>query len=137
MTKRRQKSKSAGASKSGRTEARKARSRAISGSVLVQDSSMPATEAKNRFGEVLKTARERGPVFIEKHGRYQAVVLDIDTYRSLVEKRRTPDEKRLEELRLEFDELYARMQTHEARAVVEKFLSLSDEELNDAVAPRD
>ena len=47
------------------------------------------------------------------------------------------DEQRLESLRTEFDELYARMQTDEAQAVMDKLLSLSDEELNRAVAPCD
>src|SRR5690554_4219011 len=112
MTKRRQTPKRRAASKStagpapkSGTALRKGGSRPVSGGAPYRDS-LPATEAKNRFGEVLKTARERGPVFIEKHGRHQVVVLDIDTYRTLIEKRRTPDEKRLEELRAEFDELY-------------------------------
>lgn len=144
MTKRRQtpkrraaaKSTAGAAPKSGGTAIRKGGSRPVGGGAIHRES-VPATEAKNRFGEVLKTARERGPVFIEKHGRHQVVVLDIDTYRTLIEKRRTPDEKRLEELRAEFDELYARMQTDTARAVVDRFLTLSDDELNDAVASRD
>lgn len=136
MTKRRQRPKQRAASSNGKIEVRKDDPRPISDGVLIQNGSLPATEAKNRFGDVLKAAR-KGPVFIEKHGRREAVVLDIETYRSLLENRRTPDERRLEELREEFDALYARMQTIEARAVVEKFLSLSDEELNDAVARRD
>jgi prevent-host-death family protein len=98
--------------------------------------SVPATEAKNRFGEVMKAATSRRPVFIERHGRDQVVVLDIDTYKSLLEKRRTPDEKRLEELREEFDALYARMQTPASRKATDKLLAASDEEIDRALAPR-
>lgn len=97
---------------------------------------MPATEAKNRFGEVLKAARTRGAVFIERHGRHQAVVLDIDTYKSLLAKHRTPDEQRLETLRKEFDALYERMQSAAARAATDRLSTVSDEELNRIVAPR-
>ena len=39
--------------------------------------SVPATEAKNRFGEILRAARDSGAVFIERHGQAQAVVLGI------------------------------------------------------------
>lgn len=98
--------------------------------------SIPATDAKNRFGEVLKAA-ETGPVFIEKHGRYQAVVLAVDDYQSLLARNRTPDEARLEALRKEFDRLYARMQSQRSRSVTNRFLAASDEEINRAVAPRD
>ena len=98
--------------------------------------SIPATEAKNRFGEVLKAA-EAGPVFIEKHGRYQAVVLAVDDYHALLARNRTPDEARLDALRKEFDKLYARMQSRRSRSATDRFLSASDEEINRAVAPRD
>lgn len=98
--------------------------------------SIPATEAKNRFGEMLKAVSSGSPVFIERHGRHQAVVLDIAVYESLLEKRRTPDEKRLEALRKEFDDLYARMQTSTARKATERLSKVSDEELNRIVGPR-
>jgi prevent-host-death family protein len=98
--------------------------------------SIPATDAKNRFGEVLKAAEE-GPVFIEKRGRYQAVVLAVDDYRSLLARNRTPDEARLDSLRKEFDKLYARMQSQRSRSATDRLLAASDEEINRAIAPRD
>ena len=109
----------------------------VRGTAVVRGTlSVPATEAKNRFGEVLKAARAGSPVFIERHGRHQAVVLDIDTYQSLLAKHRTPDEQRLETLREEFDALYARMQTAGARDAVERLSTASDEEINRIVASR-
>jgi prevent-host-death family protein len=98
--------------------------------------SIPATEAKNRFGEVLKAA-EAGPVFIEKRGRYQAVVLALDDYQSLLARNRTPDEARLDALRKEFDKLYARMQSRRSRRATDRLLAASDEEINLTVTPRD
>jgi prevent-host-death family protein len=106
------------------------------GASLTREITVPATEAKNRFGEVLKAARTGGAVFIERHGRHQAVVLDIETYKSLVTKNRTPDEGRLERLREEFDALYARMQASAARDATDKLSEVSDEELNRVTAPR-
>jgi prevent-host-death family protein len=41
-----------------------------------------ALEAKNRFGELLDTAR-REPVTIEKHGRAVAVVVSAEEYKEL------------------------------------------------------
>jgi prevent-host-death family protein len=42
-----------------------------------------ATEAKNRFGQVLEKA-QAGPVFIEKAGRRHSVVLSNERYEELV-----------------------------------------------------
>ncbi len=40
-----------------------------------------ATEAKNRFGAVLReAARTGGPIFIERDGRPAAVILSLRTY---------------------------------------------------------
>lgn len=41
-----------------------------------------ATEAKNRFGQVLEQAQS-GPVFIEKAGRKHSVVLSVKQYEQL------------------------------------------------------
>lgn len=43
---------------------------------------MTATEAKNRFGQVLEHAQS-GPVFIEKAGREHSVVLSLKQYEQL------------------------------------------------------
>lgn len=43
---------------------------------------MTATEAKNRFGQVLEQAQSE-PVFIEKSGRPHSVVLSLKQYRAM------------------------------------------------------
>jgi prevent-host-death family protein len=43
---------------------------------------IPATEAKNRFGELLEAAILE-PVEIAKNGRTVAVVVSVDTYRNM------------------------------------------------------
>ena len=45
--------------------------------------SITATEAKNRFGQLLEQA-QRGPVFIEKSGRRHSVLLSVEQYELLV-----------------------------------------------------
>ncbi|MBM0103240.1 type II toxin-antitoxin system prevent-host-death family antitoxin [Steroidobacter sp. S1-65] len=92
--------------------------------------SVPATQAKNRFGEILQTARDSGPVFIERHGQAQAVVLDIDTYNKLTSNERTHQERELDHWAREFDSLHARMQSHKARRAVDALFSATDAELN-------
>ena len=95
-----------------------------------------ATEAKNRFGAIMRIVDKSEPVFIERHGIARAVVLDIDSYAALVEKARGPDELKLAVLRSQFDELYAAMQTTKSRAGVDKLLSASAADLNAAAAAR-
>jgi len=45
---------------------------------------LTVTDARERFSEVLDAA-ERGPVFLTKHGRRQAVVLSAVQYERLLE----------------------------------------------------
>jgi prevent-host-death family protein len=45
--------------------------------------SLTATEAKNRFGQVLELA-QRQPVFIEKAGRRHSVVMSAEQYDAMV-----------------------------------------------------
>jgi prevent-host-death family protein len=92
--------------------------------------SVPATQAKNRFGEILQTARDSGPVFIERHGQAQAVVLGIDTYNKLISNERSSQERELDYWTREFRALHARMQTQEARQAVDALFSATDAELN-------
>jgi prevent-host-death family protein len=47
--------------------------------------SFTATEAKNRFGELLEAAH-RAPVEIDKKGRPVAVLLSFDTYQKMQER---------------------------------------------------
>ena len=46
-----------------------------------------ATDAKNRFGQVLEQAQKR-PVFIEKAGRRHSVVMSVELYDKLRRKER-------------------------------------------------
>jgi prevent-host-death family protein len=48
--------------------------------------SMSAKDAKNAFGLLLDTARAE-PVTIEKHGRRVVVVMSVEEYERLTEKR--------------------------------------------------
>lgn len=95
-----------------------------------------ATEAKNRFGEILRNVRSGAPVFIERHGTAQAVVLDIDSWRALVQGAREPHEVQLDVLRDEFDALYARMQSAQSRSAVRRLLSAPAAEINRAALKR-
>ena len=92
--------------------------------------SVPATQAKNRFGEILQTARDSGPVFIERHGQAQAVVLGIDTYNKLMSNERTSQERELDYWTREFHAMHARMQTRDGRQAVDELFSATDAELN-------
>lgn len=92
--------------------------------------SVPATQAKNRFGEILETARDVGPVFIERHGQPQVVVLGIDAYKKLSSGERTQQEQQLDYWRREFNALHARMQTQNAREATDALFSATDAELN-------
>jgi prevent-host-death family protein len=92
--------------------------------------SVPATQAKNRFGEILQAARDLGPVFIERHGQAQVVVLGIDAYNKLASNERSSQERELDYWTREFQVLHARMQTRKARQAVDALFSATDAELN-------
>lgn len=92
--------------------------------------SVPATQAKNRFGEILQTVRNSGAVFIERHGQAQAVVLGIEDYNKLTSNERSSQERELDYWTREFNALHARMQTPAARKAVDALFSASDAELN-------
>jgi prevent-host-death family protein len=104
--------------------------RTSTGASLLDRRSVPATQAKNRFGEIMQTARESGPVFIERHGRAQAVVLGIDAYNKLMSNERSSQERELDYWTREFHALHARMQTSDARQAVDALFSATDAELN-------
>lgn len=111
--------------------ARTARTTATGETLPPRDhSSVPATQAKNRFGEILQAVRDSGPVFIERHGQTQAVVLGIEAYNKLTSGKRTSQERELDYWKRQFDTLHARMQTHKARQAVDALFSATDTELN-------
>lgn len=53
--------------------------------ITIEDLEMvPATQAKNRFGDLLhRVCYEKKPVLIEKSGRPMAVIMDVDQYLDL------------------------------------------------------
>jgi prevent-host-death family protein len=95
-----------------------------------------ATRAKNAFGEIMESVRKSVPVFIQKHGKTEAVVLNVTHYRTLVRQARTPDEVQLDELREDFETLYSAMQGDTSRRAVDNLLSASAEDLNRTAAER-
>ena len=95
-----------------------------------------ATRAKNAFGEIMESVRKFVPVFIEKHGKAEAVVLNVSHYRTLVHQARTPDEVHLDGLREDFETLYLSMQHDKSRKAVDSLLSASAENLNKTAAER-
>jgi prevent-host-death family protein len=95
-----------------------------------------ATRAKNAFGEIMASVRKSVPVFIEKHGKAEAVVLNASHYRTLVRQARTPDEVHLDGLREEFETLYLSMQDEKSRKAVDSLLSASAENINKTAAER-
>ena len=66
-----------------------------------------ATEAKHHFGQVIRHAQRKGPVFITKHNRTEAVVLSAEEYSALTELNPVD----LHQLEDEFDALFDEMQT--------------------------
>jgi prevent-host-death family protein len=95
-----------------------------------------ATQAKNRFGEILRHVSTSSPVFIEKHGSRLAVVLDAGSYDSLVLRARDAQQIQLDALRDEFDALYADMQTARSRRAVKELSTISAERLTSVIAKR-
>jgi prevent-host-death family protein len=95
-----------------------------------------ATRAKNAFGEIMESVRRSVPVFIEKHGKAEAVVLNVSHYQTLVRQARTPDDVQLDGLREDFETLYLSMQGDKSRKAVDSLLSTSAEELNKTAAKR-
>jgi prevent-host-death family protein len=91
---------------------------------------VPATQAKNRFGEILQGAREGGPVFIERHGQAQAVVLGIEAYNRLAANERSTEQRELDRWTREFTAMHARMQSSRSRRTVDALFSATDGELN-------
>jgi prevent-host-death family protein len=105
--------------------------------VQVQGSkTINATRAKNAFGEIMESVRKSVPVFIEKHGKTQAVVLNVGQYRTLMRQARTRDEVHLDGLREDFNTLYLSMQEDKSRKAVDDLLSASAENLNKIAAER-
>lgn len=87
-----------------------------------------ATEAKNEFGRALETALQGGVVVITRHEAPKAVLVGVDEFRALVGARKGA----LDTLREEFDALFARMQTREARSGMKAAFDATPVELGKA-----
>ena len=61
-----------------------------------------ATEAKNRFGQICARAK-REPVFIEKGGRVDSVILSVEQFEAL---QALQQQKTMAQRRKEFNEKY-------------------------------
>lgn len=78
---------------------------------LVDVPAVPASRAKNEFGQLLDQAARGGAVAITRHDAPKAVLLSFEEFRALVSAS-TPSLKALD---AEFDALLARMQAPSAR----------------------
>lgn len=87
-----------------------------------------ATDAKKSFGAILNAAIARGIVAITRQNHTRAVILSLEEYEALL--RRLPDP--LEQLRGEFDELVAAMQTPKARKAVDTLFRATPKQLGRA-----
>ena len=87
-----------------------------------------ASEAKNQFGHLLERATRGEPIAITKHGSEKAYLISAEQYKAL---RHEPEQK-LSNLREEFDQLFARMQTQKFRRGISAAFHASPEKLGKA-----
>lgn len=87
-----------------------------------------ATDAKKSFGAILDAAIAHGIVAITRQNHTRAVMLSLEEYEALL--RRIPDP--LAQLRGEFDELVAAMQTPESREAVDTLFRATTKQLGRA-----
>ena len=87
-----------------------------------------ATEAKNRFGDLLDSVLQGGMVLITKHETPKAILLSMEEYAALS----CPTQTSLDTLNGEFDALLARMQTAKARARTKAAFNALPEQLGKA-----
>jgi PHD/YefM family antitoxin component YafN of YafNO toxin-antitoxin module len=68
-----------------------------------------ATEAKNRFGAVCNSAKN-APVFVEKDGRIQTVILSLEQFEALGN---IKNDQLLSRRRKQFEERYSAWMSHQ------------------------
>ena len=95
---------------------------------LVDIPSVPASDAKNRFGAILDQATSTGPVAITRHDTTRAVLVSVEEFESLIAERQSS----LAALGAEFDGLLAKMQTPKARKGIAAAFSSTPAELGKA-----
>ncbi|HEV2729116.1 MAG TPA: type II toxin-antitoxin system Phd/YefM family antitoxin [Terriglobales bacterium] len=89
---------------------------------------VPATEAKNSFGQLLEKAMQGGVVVITKHDAPKAVLISMDEYTALS----SAAESRINNLSAEFDSLLMRMQKPGARKAMQDAFRASPKQLGKA-----
>lgn len=89
------------------------------------ETTVSATEAKNKFGTVLAQAREK-PIIIESHGHATAVVISIDEYEKYkaVREKQERDEaiERLRVLRAEAERRNSDLTPEQAEALINEIV---------------
>lgn len=94
-----------------------------------------ATEAKNRFGEVLEKAANNIAVSLIRHGKPAAYVVPPALYEVLVD--HAGNEKApLARLEREFDAMLAKMQTPESVEAAQDLMTINTEDLRRSVRQR-
>lgn len=91
-----------------------------------------ATEAKNRFGEVLEKAAKNTAVSLLRHGKPAAYVISPEMYERL-ERQLTIVPGAIERLESAFDEMVARMQSPHSVAVGKGLMAISTADLRASV----
>ena len=79
----------------------------------------PASQVKNRWGEVVRQVRESGSVAVTHHAAVEMVLIDTATYRRLAEEVRgmhAKEEAVMDELDRAFEARLAALQAPDARA---------------------
>ena len=89
---------------------------------------IPATEVKNRFGELLERVLRGNPAIITKHGNAKAILISIEEFSTLTS---TP-EAELNTLTAEFDQMLDGMQGKKARRAMQTAFKAPPEELGRA-----
>jgi PHD/YefM family antitoxin component YafN of YafNO toxin-antitoxin module len=89
---------------------------------------IPSTVVQNEFGRVFDRAMAGTDVAIAKHNVVRAFLVSAERYQELV-RQQTVD---LDALSSRFEQLYARMQTPEARAATDRALSARPKDMGKA-----
>jgi prevent-host-death family protein len=91
---------------------------------------IPATEAKNRFGDILEKVLRGTPAVITKHGDAKALLISIEALNTLAEIPQTE----LNSLTAEFDQLLEDMQGEKAGRAMQAAFDASPEEIGQAAS---
>lgn len=90
--------------------------------------SMNATDAKNRFGELLEKVAGNEPVSLMKHGRPAAYVVPPSMYELIAHRLRAGDSA-VDRLEREFDDLLVHMQAPASVAAVDSLMTVATTDL--------